>query len=34
MPLLAESGRSFVILKGIKLIIGASIGIAGLLMGF
>jgi hypothetical protein len=34
MPLLAESGRSFIILKGIKLLIGLIIGIAGLTFGF
>lgn len=34
MPLLAESGRSFMILKGIKLAIGLAIGLAGLWMGF
>ena len=34
MPLLAESGRSFIILKGIKLLIGTGIGVAGLLLGF
>lgn len=34
MPLLAESGRSFVIMKGIKLLIGLAIGIAGLMFGF
>jgi hypothetical protein len=34
MPLLAESGRSFIILKGIKLLIGLLIGIAGIVFGF
>jgi hypothetical protein len=34
MPLLAESGRSFVIAKGIKLLIGAAIGAAGILFQF
>jgi hypothetical protein len=34
MPLLAESPRSFIILKGIKLLIGFIIGIVGLLAGF
>jgi hypothetical protein len=34
MPLLAESGRSFVIAKGIKFLIGATIGTAGILLQF
>jgi hypothetical protein len=34
MPLLAESGRSFIILKGIKLLIGILIGASGMVFGF
>jgi hypothetical protein len=34
MPLLAESGRSFFILKGIKLLIGILIGVSGMILGF
>ena len=34
MPLLAESGRSFIFIKGIKLLIGLAAGIAGLVFGF
>lgn len=34
MPLLAESGRSFAIAKGIKIAIGAAVGAAGILFQF
>jgi hypothetical protein len=34
IPLLAESPRSFIVLKGIKLAIGLIAGVAGLLAGF
>jgi hypothetical protein len=34
IPLLAESGRSFILMKGIKLVIGLTAGIIGILAGF
>lgn len=34
IPLLAESPRSFIVLKAIKLVIGLIIGVSGLLLGF
>jgi hypothetical protein len=34
LPLLAESKKSFIYIKSIKIIIGAAIGFAGILMGF
>ena len=34
LPLLAESRRAFVLSKGIKIVLGLAVGIAGLLIGF
>jgi hypothetical protein len=34
IPLLAESGKSFLLMKAIKLVIGLLIGFSGLLLGF
>jgi hypothetical protein len=34
IPLLAESPRSFILLKAIKLVLGTLAGVAGILLGF
>ncbi len=34
IPLLAESPRSFIVMKAIKLVIGIIVGVAGIIMGF
>ena len=34
LPLLAESRKAFIISKGLKIALGAAVGITGLLLGF
>jgi hypothetical protein len=34
LPLLAESRKAFLFSKGIKIVLGMAVGVAGLLIGF